>query len=210
MIATSQYHKEERLHALSHGLGILLGIIGLILLWKKHDPATSWASISVLVYSFSSILLFSASTLYHSVDDPIKKQRLRILDHISIYFLIAGTYTPVALLTLSESRGIQLFFIVWGVALVGSLFKIFYTGKLEYLSLVLYLVMGWLIVFDFQYLWNHLSATGIGLLFTGGAFYTLGTIFYAVRKIPYNHLIWHIFVLGGACSHWMLIYTSVI
>jgi hemolysin III len=210
MNESSSYHKEERLHALSHGIGILLGIIGFFILWDKHDPATSWSTISVLVYSFSVILLFTASTLYHSVDDPIKKQRLRILDHISIYFLIAGTYTPVALLTLSESRGIPLFFLVWGVALAGSLFKIFYTGKFEYLSLLLYLVMGWLIVFDFQYLWNHLSTAGISLLFLGGAFYTLGTIFYAVRKIPYNHLIWHIFVLGGACSHWFLIYTNVL
>lgn len=210
MKPASQYHKEERLHALSHGMGILLGIIGLVLLWKEHDITTRWATISVLVYSFSVILLFTASTLYHSVDDPRIKQRLRILDHISIYFLIAGTYTPVALLTLSESRGIPLFFIVWGVALAGSLFKIFYTGKFEYLSLMLYLVMGWLIVFDFKFLWNHLSTIGITFFFLGGAFYTLGTIFYAVRKIPYNHLIWHIFVLGGACSHWFLIYKDVI
>ncbi len=204
------YHKEERLHALSHGIGIVLGVLGLVVLYKKHDPAINWATISILVYSFSVILLFTASTWYHSVDDPKKKQKLRILDHISIYFLIAGTYTPVALITLYGSKGIPLFFIVWGVALAGSLFKIFYTGKFEYLSLMLYLVMGWLIVFDFKFLWNHLSTIGLTLFFLGGAFYTLGTIFYAVRKIPYNHLIWHIFVLGGACSHWLLIYTDVI
>ncbi|MGB5646755.1 PAQR family membrane homeostasis protein TrhA [Muriicola sp.] len=204
------YHKKERLNALSHGFGIVLGIIGFVFLWKKHDPTLIWATTSILVYSISVILLFTASTLYHSVDHPRRKERLRVLDHICIYFLIAGTYTPVALITLRESRGIPLFFIVWGVAIAGSMFKIFYTGKLEWLSLFLYLVMGWLIVFDFKFLWNHLSITGISLLFLGGAFYTLGTIFYAVRKIPYNHLIWHIFVLGGACSHWMLIYTSVI
>ncbi len=204
------YHKEERLNALSHGIGIVLGILGLFVLWKEHDPETKWASVSILIYSFSVILLFTASTWYHSVDDPRKKQKLRILDHISIYFLIAGTYTPVALITLNESRGVPLFFIVWGVAFLGSLFKIFYTGKFEYLSLMLYLVMGWLIVFDFKFLWDHLSTTGITLLFLGGAFYTLGTVFYAVQKIPYNHLIWHVFVLGGACSHWLLIYTNVI
>ena len=185
------YHKEERLHALSHGIGIVLGVLGLVVLFNKHDPATSWATISILVYSFSVILLFTASTWYHSVNDPRKKEKLRILDHISIYILIAGTYTPVTLITLQQSKGIPLFFIVWGVALAGSLFKIFYTGKYEYLSLMLYLVMGWLIVFDFKFLWNHLSTLGITLFLMGGAFYTLGTIFYAVRKIPYNHLIWH-------------------
>jgi hemolysin III len=210
MSKLTSYHKEERLHALSHGIGIVLGVLGLVILYRKHDPTIRWATISILVYSFSVILLFTASTWYHSVDDPKMKQKLRILDHISIYFLIAGTYTPVALIILHGSKGIPLFFIVWGVALAGSLFKIFYTGKFEYLSLMLYLVMGWLIVFDFKFLWNHLSNIGLTFFFLGGAFYTVGTIFYAVRKIPYNHLIWHIFVLGGACSHWLLIYTDVI
>jgi hemolysin III len=100
--------------------------------------------------------------------------------------------------------------VVWGVAIAGTLFKIFYTGKLEWLSLMLYLVMGWLIVFDFGFLWSQLSTDGIFLLFLGGAFYTLGTVFYAIRKIPYNHFIWHLFVLGGAVSHWFLIYTDVL
>ncbi|MEZ2414007.1 hemolysin III family protein [Muriicola sp. E247] len=210
MSQPSNYHKEEKLNTLSHALGIVLGIIGLFLLWNKHDPTVNWSTLSILVYSFSVILLFTASTLYHSVDDPKKKQRLRVLDHISIYFLIAGTYTPVALITLRDSQGIPLFFVVWGVAIAGTLFKIFYTGKLEWLSLMLYLVMGWLIVFDFSFLWSQLSSDGVLLLFLGGAFYTLGTVFYAIRQIPYNHFIWHLFVLGGALSHWFLIYKDVL
>ncbi|MBT8280784.1 MAG: hemolysin III family protein [Muriicola sp.] len=210
MSQSSTYHKEEKLNTLSHALGIVLGIIGLVLMLKKADQTSKWVLESILAYSFSVILLFTASTLYHFTDNPSKKQKLRILDHISIYFLIAGTYTPVALITLKSSQGTSLFFIVWGVALVGSLFKIFYTGKFEWLSLMLYLVMGWLIIFDFQFLWSKLSTEG-GLLFLlGGAFYTLGTIFYAIRKIPYNHFIWHLFVLGGAVSHWLLIYVDVL
>jgi hemolysin III len=204
------YHKEEKLNALSHGIGILLGIAGFILLWKFHDPNIPNASLSITIYSISIILLFTASTLYHMVNAPQIKKKLRILDHISIYFLIAGTYTPVSLITLNDTRGFDIFLVVWGVALAGTLYKLFYTGKYEFISLLLYLVMGWLIVFDFQSIWERLSTTGISLLFLGGAFYTLGIIFYAVRKIPYNHLIWHFFVLGGAISHWLLIFSDVI
>ena len=206
----TQYHREELLNALSHGLGILLGVLGFVIMWENHKASVPWATISLVIYSISVILLFTASTVYHAVDDPRIKRKLRILDHISIYILIAGTYTPVALITLSDSQGIPLFFVVWGVAIAGTLFKIFYTGKLEWLSLMLYLVMGWLILFDFGFLWSQLSTDGIFLLFLGGAFYTLGTVFYAIRKIPYNHFIWHLFVLGGAVSHWFLIYTDVL
>jgi hemolysin III len=209
MTKSTLYHREEFLNALSHGFGVLLGVIGAMLLWQEHEPTQPMETLSVVIYSGSVILLFTASTLYHSVNDPRIKKKLRILDHVSIYFLIAGTYTPVALLTLQESKGMSLFYIVWGVTLAGTLFKIFYTGKLEYLSLVLYLVMGWLIVVDFNFLWSELSSFGAGMLFLGGAFYTLGIVFYAIRKIPYNHFIWHLFVLGGAISHWFLIYSDV-
>jgi len=203
------YHREEKLNALSHGLGSLLGVIGFFMLWQLHDPLTPWATLSVIIYSISIIVLFSASTLYHSVHSHEFKKKLRVLDHISIFILIAGTYTPVALITLIDGMGLTLFYTVWGIAFVGILFKLFYTGKYEFISLLLYLLMGWLIVFDFQSLWLQLSTTGIVLLFLGGAFYTLGIFFYAIKKIPYNHLIWHLFVLGGAISHWFLIYYEV-
>lgn len=209
MTKSALYHKEEFLNALSHGLGVMLGLIGAVGLWREHDPSDPREIWSALIYSSCIILLFAASTLYHSVNDPRKKRKLRILDHISIYFLIAGTYTPVALITLRESKGTLLFFIVWGVTFAGTFFKIFYTGKLEYLSLVLYLLMGWLIVVDFHFLWEKLSSFGATMLFMGGAFYTLGIVFYAIRQIPYNHFIWHLFVLGGAISHWFLIYKDV-
>ena len=165
--------------------------------------------ISILVYSISLILLFSASTVYHAVDDARIKRRLRVLDHISIYYLIAGTYTPVCVLVLYESKGWLLLTIVWGMALFGTILKLFFTGKFEVFSLLLYAFMGWSIVIDFNFLREVLSNEGLFYLGLGGAFYTVGILFYAIRKIPFNHLIWHFFVLGGAISHWIMIYKEM-
>ena len=202
--------KEEKLNTISHALGIILGLIGFIVLYKINDGHNSYGLFSIVVYSFTFVLLFTASTLYHLVRDPNMKNRLRILDHISIYFLIAGTYTPVALLMLEKGNGWLLFYTVWGIAALGALMKLFYTGKYEFISLLLYLVMGWLIVLDLDNLLNNTTTIGLGTLFLGGAFYTLGIIFYAIERIPYNHFIWHLFVLGGAISHWFFILIDVV
>lgn len=202
--------KEEKLNTISHALGIILGLIGFIVLYQINDGHNSYGLFSIVVYSFTFVLLFTASTLYHLVRDPNLKNRLRILDHISIYFLIAGTYTPVALLMLEKGNGWLLFYTVWGIAALGTLMKLFYTGKYEFISLLLYLVMGWLIVLDLDNLLNNTTTIGLGTLFLGGAFYTLGIIFYAIERIPYNHFIWHLFVLGGAISHWFFILIDVV
>jgi len=204
------YKEEERLNAVSHGLGIVLGIIGFFLLLKNNANKTEYAVPSIIVYSVSFVLLFLASTLYHAVTKVGLKRKFRILDHIGIYLLIAGTYTPVALITLQNGNGWLIFYAVWGIAAVGTLLKLFFTGKFEVLSLLLYLAMGWLIVLDFQNLLDNTSGFGTLLLFIGGAFYTLGIFFYAWKRIPYNHFIWHLFVLGGAISHWLFIYYDVI
>ncbi len=204
------YHKEEKLNALSHGIGILLGIIGFYLILKFDTQKTEYSTISLVVYSISIILLFLASTLYHYVSTQSVKLNLRVLDHICIYYLIAGTYTPVALITLEEGNGWLIFYTVWGIALVGTILKLFFTGKFEILSLILYLFMGWLIVFDLQNLLLNTSKTGLYLLLLGGFFYTAGIFFYAFKRIPYNHLIWHFLVLGGAISHWLYIAFAVI
>jgi hemolysin III len=205
------YQTEERFHAVSHGLGALFAILGCFLLLQKDPKGGSLlATMAISIYSASLVLLFLASTLYHLVHDELLKRRLRILDHISIYFLIAGTYTPVALITLLDGNGWLIFYTVWGIALTGAVLKLFFTGKFEFLSLALYLILGWLIVFDLHALIARSSPTGLLLLATGGAFYTLGIFFYAMRKIPYNHFIWHLFVLGGAISHWLFIYVDVI
>lgn len=200
---------EEKWNAYSHAFGIALALVGSMFLFRDELGGTPYLKGSLIAYSLSLVLLFVASTVYHAVQNPKLKKKLRILDHITIYYLIAGTYTPVCLTVLLPSKGWLLFCLVWAIALFGTVLKIFFTGKFEVISLVLYGVMGWLIVIDLPYLMEHMSPTGLLYLGLGGAFYTIGILFYAVKKIPFNHLIWHFFVLGGAVSHWFLIYGIV-
>ena len=201
---------EERLNAVSHGLGALLGIAGLILLIVFNTNKTDWSLFSVIVYGISIIVLFTASTLYHAIKGEKRKHYFRIVDHIGIYLLIAGTYTPVLLITLEQSLGWTLFWVVWSIAAFGVILKLFFTGKFEVFSTLLYLLMGWLIVFDFSNLSNAIGSEGILWLFAGGLFYTVGIVFYAINKIPYNHVIWHLFVLGGAICHYFMILWFVV
>jgi hemolysin III len=201
---------EEKLNAWSHGIGAALGIAGLVLLIVYSKSETPWSLFSVIVYGISIIILFLASTFYHAVKGEKRKHYFRIIDHISIYVLIAGTYTPVLLITLPNSLGWTLFWTVWGIAAFGVILKLFFTGRFELFSTLLYLVMGWLIVFDFSNLSNALGGNGILWLFAGGLFYTVGILFYAIQKIPYNHVIWHVFVLGGAICHFFMIFGYVI
>lgn len=200
---------EEQLNTFSHAIGAVLGIVGLIILVSKQVNAP-WSLFSVLVYGLSIIVLFSASTLYHAAKTEKRKHYFRIVDHISIYLLIAGTYTPVLLLTLSDSKGWPLFYTVWGIAAFGVFLKLFFTGRFEVFSTLLYLVMGWLIVFDFSVLAERMDTNGLLFLFAGGLFYTVGIVFYAINKIPYNHVIWHVFVLAGAISHYFMILWFVV
>ena len=201
---------DERLNSRSHALGVFLGLIGFVVLFLSIDTQVKYSAFSVVVYSITVLLLFTASTIYHGTRDGDLKRKLRILDHISIYYLIAGTYTPVTLIMLENSNGWPIFYTVWGIAALGTLLKLFFTGRFEMLSTLLYLVMGWLIVFDMDNLVASSTAIGINALFLGGAFYTIGIVFYAVKQIPYNHLIWHLFVLAGACCHWFFIYYDVV
>jgi hemolysin III len=202
--------KEERLNTVSHLVGVLFGVFGFYFLLIRNSRKTDYATFSIIVYSFTFILMFIASSLYHHVSFARFRNKLRILDHICIYLLIAGTYTPVALITLINGNGWDIFIYVWSIAAIGALLKLFFTGKYEFVSLLLYLVMGWLIVLDFQNLLNHTEKFGRNLLFIGGGFYTAGIFFYAIEKIPYNHFIWHLFVLAGALSHWLFIFLDVI
>lgn len=204
------YKNEEKLNALSHGLGVLLAIIGFVLLLVYNTHRTSYATFSIVLYSLSLLLMYTSSFLYHTATENKKKSKLRILDHISIYFLIAGTYSPLSLIVLEGSNGWLIFYTVWSIAIIGAVFKLFFTGKFEFVSLFLYLIMGWLIVFDFSNLKVHTTSLGINLLFLGGAFYTVGILFYAIKKIPYNHFIWHLFVLAGTISHWLFIFLDSI
>lgn len=202
--------KQEKWNTLSHAFGALLGIIGFIVLLNNNSNKTTYSTGAIIIYGISIIILYTVSTLYHNATNPKLKERFRIADHISIYILIAGTYTPIALITLVNGKGWLIFYIVWGIAVVGTVLKLFFTGKFEFLSLLFYLIMGWLIVFDITYLLDQSSALGIWLFFFGGAFYTLGIFFYAMKRIPYNHLIWHFFVLAGSISHWLYMFFDIV
>ena len=187
-----------------------MGIAGLVLLIIFQENKTPFSLFSVIVYGISLIVLFSASSLYHWVKNEKLKYYFRIIDHISIYLLIAGTYTPVALITLENSLGWELFWIEWGITFLGIFLKIFYTGRFEILSVLLYLVLGWLVVIDYTNLSQAIGTYGNLLLFAGGLSYTVGIVFYALERIPYSHVIWHLFVLGGAICHYFLILLYVI
>lgn len=205
-----QSNFEEQLNAGTHGIGALLGVLALILLIVYNTDKTEFSLLSVVIYGLSIIILFTASTLYHAIKREKHKHYFRVLDHISIYLLIAGTYSPVCIITLESSKGWLLFWLVWSIASLGLVLKIFFTGKFEVFSLLLYLVMGWLVVFDFTYLSEILGPKGVLWLFAGGLFYTLGIVFYAIERIPYNHVIWHLFVLAGAISHFFMVFWYVI
>ena len=201
---------EERLNAITHAIGAFFGIVALVLLIVYNTQKSDWSLFSVIVYGISIIILFTASTFYHAVKGEKRKHYFRIVDHISIYFLIAGTYTPVCLISLEQSLGWTLFFVVWGIAVFGVILKLFFTGRFEIFSTLLYLVMGWLIVFDFPNLSDTVGDGGVLFLFAGGLAYTVGIVFYAIHKIPFNHVIWHLFVLAGAICHFFMIFLYVI
>ncbi len=200
---------EEKLNALTHGVGAFLGIIGLGFLIYYDTNKTPFSLFSVIVYGSSVVILFTASTLYHLAIDQKKKYYLRITDHISIYFLIAGTYTPVLLISLIESLGWILFYLVWAITALGIVMKLFFTGKFEVFSTLMYLAMGWLIVFDLSSLADKINE-GMVFLIAGGVAYTVGVVFYTFERIPYNHVIWHLFVLIGAFFHFLMIFNYVI
>ena len=200
---------EEKLNALTHGIGAFLGIISLGFLIYYDTHKTPFSLFSVIIYGSSVVILFTASTFYHLAVDQKKKYYLRITDHISIYFLIAGTYTPVLLISLVDSLGWILFYLVWTITALGIVMKLFFTGKFEVFSTLMYLAMGWLIVFDLSSLADKINE-GMVFLIAGGVAYTVGVVFYTFERIPYNHVIWHLFVLIGAFCHFLMIFNYVI
>jgi len=201
---------EEKLNAWSHGLGVGLGIAALVLMLLGVDQTNPYGLFSVIVYGLSIILLFLASTCYHAITSSKRKHYFRIADHIGIYLLIAGTYTPVLLIAIPHGLGWTLFWVVWGIAAFGLILKLFFTGRFERFSTFLYLAMGWLAVIPYAELTTALDAKALALLIGGGVAYTVGVLFYAIEKIPYNHFIWHLFVLGGASCHFFMVYLYVI
>lgn len=202
---------EEVAHSLSHGLGALMAIAGLCVLVvyaALYGDAVAVAASAI--FGATLILLYTASTLYHSIPLPQTKHILRIVDHISIYLLIAGTYTPFTLVTLKGTWGATLFGVVWGLAAAGIIFKLFFTGRFDKLSTFIYVAMGWCGVVAVQPLMERLETGGLWLLLAGGLAYTGGVVFYLMERLRYHHAIWHLFVLAGSTLHYFAVLLYVL
>ena len=202
---------EELFNSITHGAGVLLSIAGLVLLIVFSSIYGSAGHIvSCTIFGITLILLYTASTLYHGIQKPQVKRVLKIFDHSCIYLLIAGTYTPFLLVTLRGFLGWTMFGVIWFMAIIGVLFKIFFVHRFKIISTVAYLLMGWIIIFLIKPLINSLPSGGIILLVAGGLAYSLGVIFYAWKKLPFNHAIWHLFVLAGSICHFCAIIFFVL
>lgn len=202
---------EEIANAVTHGLGTAAAIVALTLMMVKAIGVLGVANIAgVAVYGASLILLFLCSTLYHSFYHPTVKAVLKRLDHSAIFLLIAGTYTPFLMITLQSTLARVLLFVIWGMAVAGVVFKVFFIHRLKRASLVIYLLMGWLSLLVVYELYVALPTPGFVLLLAGGLAYTVGAVFYAAKKYQYTHAIWHLFVLGGAACHCVTVAVYVI
>ncbi|WP_233897645.1 PAQR family membrane homeostasis protein TrhA [Tenacibaculum piscium] len=202
--------KEEKLNVLTHGFGLLLAIIAFpFLILKSVVYQDFWQVVSFGIYGFSLLILYTASTFYHASKNATIRRRLNIFDHASIYVLIAGSYTPFCLVILPEKTGWYLFIFVWLFALLGVVLKLFFTGKYDKLSTILYLIMGWQVLFLIKPLMDNLASEGLFFLIAGGIFYTIGAVLYSIKKVPYNHAIFHVFVLLGSFSHFWAIFKYV-
>ena len=202
--------REERASALTHGVGALAALAGgavLVALASLHGDG--WQLAAAIVFSISLLLLYSASTLYHAVQQPRAKSALKVLDHCAIYLLIAGTYTPFTLVALRGDVGRNLFVAIWSLAAAGIAFKLFFTGRFKLLSTVVYVAMGWLVLVAIEPVMQALDAWTFGWLLAGGAFYTLGTVFYHRPSMRYSHAVWHLFVVAGSVCHYIAVLAQV-
>ncbi|WP_322803351.1 hemolysin III family protein [Vibrio alfacsensis] len=208
----AQYSQGEELaNSITHGIGMIFGIVGLILLLIKaaDHQADTLTMTSMAIYGSSIIVLFMASTLYHAIPHPQAKRWLKTFDHCAIYLLIAGSYTPFLLVSLRTPLAIGLMMVIWTIALIGIIMKVAFVYRFKKLSLMTYLVMGWLSLIVIYQLAVHLDIGGLTLLAVGGLVYSVGVIFYVTKRIPFNHAIWHGFVLAGCVCHFFAIYYFV-
>ena len=206
LIITNGYSKKEEFYnALTHGIGAFLTIPALILLLNKATSTIE--TISYTIFGIAMFCMYLCSTLYHSV--PVGKTFLKKLDHSSIFLLIAGTYTPIALIAIGGSTGWLIVGIEWGLAIAGIILKQFFVYRFKALSLIVYIGMGWVAIFFFKPLYAQIGMPGILTLLAGGLAYTIGTYFYKNNKIPYNHAIWHVFVIAGSVAMFAVVYFFV-
>ena len=195
---------NEKWNVYTHGFGALMSALGMVYLLQNFFPADRIAFVALLIYGASMVFLFSASAIYHGVT-PQYQAFWQKIDHIGIYFLIAGTYTPVTLTILKDSSGWYLLAGVWSIALFGTFYKVFLINRFHNFSLFLYLAMGWLVIFDIQNVMERFPQEGFIYLVLGGFFYTTGAVFYRWERLYFHHVIWHVFVLGGAASHFKMV-----
>jgi hemolysin III len=202
--------KQEAVHSIIHAFGILFGIISIpILTALAAKNANVPGIVGASIYGFSFLMLFSFSTLYHSFQQPHVKRILEILDHISIYFLIAGTYTPFLLIYLQNAFGITLLSVLWGLTILGIFFKVFYTGRFEVVSLIIYLLMGWILFAGGRRFFTALPADVMTFIAIGGGLYTIGVFFYLKKGFKWSHAVWHFFVLAAAVCHYVAVLLAV-
>ena len=202
---------EEVANALTHGIGAVLSVAGLVVLVVFASLyASALHIVSVAIYGTTLVLLYTASTVYHAVRGPRAKTITGLLDHAAIFLLIAGTYTPFSLISLGGASGWSLFFVVWTLAIVGVLFKLFHRRHGRRVSLPIYLAMGWLVIVVAGEVWGSVGASGTLWLLVGGIFYSVGTLFYAWDRLPYNHTVWHLFVLAGSVCHFVAVVPLVL
>jgi len=203
--------KEELWNSISHGAGAAFAVAALVLISVyAGGTGDQWKIVGGVIFGVSLVVLFLASTLYHGFKEGKAKDVFEIIDHSAIFILIAGTYTPFTLVNLRGPVGWTIFGIIWTLTLAGIVYKIFFVRKFVIFSTLLYIFMGWLIVFAIGPLSQTLSSGGLFWLVMGGVLYTLGTPFYIIRRIPYNHAIWHFFVLGGSVCHFITVFFYVI
>ena len=204
-------HGEELANTLSHALGIVLGIAGLgYMVTRAALHGDVWQIVSASIFCATLVILYTASTLYHGASSEHVKQRLQKFDHAAIYLLIAGSYTPLTLVNLRGPWGWSLFGVIWGLAFLGLLMKLRFTGRFNVISTLCYIGMGWLITIAAQPMLHCVPAIGLWLLLAGGLCYTGGTVFYLRHSLRYHHAIWHLFVLAGStCHYFAILYSSI-
>jgi hemolysin III len=201
---------EEIANSLTHGLGLLLSVAGLaVLVTFAALHSDAWAVTAGAIFGASLVMLYASSTLYHSLRAERTKQVVRVIDHAAIFLLIAGTYTPFMLVNLRGPWGWSLFGVVWGLAVVGITLKLFFTGRFRVLSTLVYLFMGWLVMVAIKPLAEALPRGSLIMLLAGGLAYSLGTVFYLWKRLPYHHAVWHLFVLTGSICHFFAVLGSI-
>lgn len=202
---------EDIANSVTHGVGAILSLIGTgLLLFRAFKTGTALHLASFAIYGVSLVLLHISSTLYHALRHPGARRVFWVFDHCSIYLLIAGTYTPFLLLSLWGRWGLTLLVTIWTLAIAGIVMKSVFIGRFRKISLAVYLLMGWMIVLAGRELWLRVPHAALVYIAVGGVLYTLGTIFFGWRRLPFNHAIWHLFVLGGSAAHYLgiLFYLS--